>query len=225
MGEVITFNTTNNTNGIVPVSLLGNNANQMDNANATTQYSWNITTLTFTTENAITVQYKAAGQASFQSATVKLGAANLQAVLTALNSLNLGSFFTTTSGGNTYINNYNENFVFGQLDIYDSLIPQLNYTFQTTPYGGGTNLIDVNAVNQVTQANPTNTSGSVVCANGDAIDFNGTTPSAGVSTLSVYDVTDSLYLINPQVIAPTTLFSLNFPVQSGKVYQISISTV
>jgi hypothetical protein len=66
--ETITFNIVNNTNGIVPVSILGNPENAMDNANATTRYAWNVTSLTFGTLNSITLQYKGVSQTTFSVA-------------------------------------------------------------------------------------------------------------------------------------------------------------
>jgi hypothetical protein len=130
--ETITFNIANTTNGIVPVSILGNPQNPMDNANATTRYAWNVTSLTFGTLNSITLQYKGVSQTTFSVAQTTFITQSYQGICDALNTLNLGSFFVTTSGGNTFINNYNQNFVFGQLDIYNASLSEMSFNNLTT---------------------------------------------------------------------------------------------
>jgi hypothetical protein len=130
--ETITFNIVNNTNGVVPVSILGNPENLMDNANATTQYAWDVTSLTFGTLNSIILQYKGIFQSTFSVAQTTFITQSYQAICDALNTLNVGSFFITTSGGSTFINNYNQNFVFGQLDIFDSSFSEMNFNNLTT---------------------------------------------------------------------------------------------
>jgi hypothetical protein len=130
--ETLTFNIVNNTNGIVPVSILGNPENPMDNANATTQYGWDVTSLTFGSLNSIILQYKGVSQTTFSVAQTTFITQSYQAICDALNTLNLGSFFVTTSGGNTFINNYNQNLVFGQLDIYDASLSVMSFNNLTT---------------------------------------------------------------------------------------------
>jgi len=117
MKEVINFNITNTTNGLVPISILGNNADQMDTANATTSYSWNIGVFVPTTENQIFIEYKRTGASVFSNTTIALSEKSTQGILNALNTLDLGYFFATTSGGNTFINNYNQNIIFGSIGI------------------------------------------------------------------------------------------------------------
>lgn len=115
--ETLTFNIVNNTNGLVPVSILGNPQNVMDNSNATTKYNWDVTSLIWGTQNSIIIEYKGINQTLFSIAQTTFTTQSYQAICDALNTLNLGSFFVTTSGSNTYINNYNQNVVFGQLTI------------------------------------------------------------------------------------------------------------
>jgi hypothetical protein len=221
--DVISFNISNSTNGDIPVSILGNPANPMDNANATTRYNWDVTTLTFGTLDSISILFKGVFEVSFSTAQLSFSLQSYQGVCDALNTLNLGVFFVTTSGGSTFIDNYNENFVFGQLNIYDSATPQqINYSFDTTPETGGSNNIFKNAVSQVSVLNPVTTNGVINASNGDTILFNGTTPAT-----SSFDVIVSspslpypLYIIYG---ASTNLpFSYSFTTSNLYDYGISV---
>jgi hypothetical protein len=120
MREVINFSIANNTNATVPVSLFGNTADQMDTANATTQYSWNLTSLTITNETQYIIEYRWVNESTFTLFTGTFSGTNLQSIVDSLNTLNLGYFFITTSGGNSFLNNYNQNIVFRNLNIYSS---------------------------------------------------------------------------------------------------------
>ena len=118
VGDIITLTINNNTDGNMPlVSLVGNDQDRMDTANATTRYFWNITTFFFTTENTVIIQYKAVGDTSFSTASAPILGDTFTALINALNTLNLGQFFITTSGGQTILNNYNDNVVFGTLNV------------------------------------------------------------------------------------------------------------
>jgi hypothetical protein len=128
MRETVTFNIQNTTNGTIPVSIFGNNADLMDNANASTQYLYNLTGFTITNENTVQIDYQFVGTTGFTTASTSFSGTTLQDVVNALNTLNLGSFFITTSGGNTYLNNYNNNIIFNNLGIYSSDV-YLNYSF------------------------------------------------------------------------------------------------
>lgn len=224
MKETISFNITNTTNGTVPISILGNNADQEDNANATTQYSWNITGFTVTTENEILFQYKNVNDIAFTTVLLPLNTPSIQGVLDVLNSLNLGTFFTTTSGGNTFINNYNDNLAFGLLNIYDSTIPipQLNYDIFTVLAGGVTN-VDINSINQISYTNPISIVGSIPIVNGDVVDFYGITSSSLVTKIYVYNVTTSTYLYNVAIGTPLTPFTFTFTAVSGNIYLLQIT--
>jgi uncharacterized delta-60 repeat protein len=118
--EVISFNITNTTNGNIPLSLMGNNTDIMDNSNATTRYFWDLTGFSLTNEDTITIQYQFVGSSITQTASVTFTPTNLQSVADALNTLNIGAFFITTSGGSTYLNNYNRYVIFSTLDISSS---------------------------------------------------------------------------------------------------------
>jgi len=122
MGELINFNITNNTNSDIPiVSILGNNQDRMDNANATTSYVWDLTNFTFTNETQVLINYKwsnAPTLSAYQQSIATITTPTFIGLVNALNTLELGSFFISNVGGNTYLNNYNLNVVFGELTIY-----------------------------------------------------------------------------------------------------------
>jgi uncharacterized delta-60 repeat protein len=114
----ITLNINNNVSYPIDINVLGNPANLRDNANATTQYRYNVTGFTFTNETNVIIQYKAVGASTFSTFTQQLQSQNIQGVINALNLLGIGSFQTYTQAGQTYISTYNNNFVFGQINIY-----------------------------------------------------------------------------------------------------------
>lgn len=223
MKEILNFSIINSTNGTVPISILGNNADQMDTANATTKYSWNVTGFTITNENSISLQYSSNNDPILDTVILEFNGTDIQSVVDTLNTLNLGSFFITTSGINTYINNYNQNVYFGQLNIYNNSIPQLNYIWDTA-YSGGTNNISVNFVLLISDANPTTSSGNIPIIASDIIDFSGQTDSSGMTSVSVYDETTSTYLYQPSLGAAAT-FLYSFTALSGHLYTISVVDV
>ena len=220
--DVISFNISNSTNGDIPVSILGNPANPMDNANATTKYDWDVTTLTFGSLDSISILFKGVFEVSFSTAQLSFSLQTYQGVCDALNTLNLGVFFVTTSGGSTFINNYNENFVFGQLNIYNSATPQqINYSFDTTPDVGGSNNIFKNAVSQVSVLNPVTTNGVINASNGDTILYNGTTPATG--SFDIFVSSPSLPYNLYQIYAASTSLPFSYSFVTSNLYDYLIS--
>lgn len=223
MIETVTFNIQNTTNGTIPLSLFGNNADPMDNANATTRYFWNVSSLTITNEQSIYIQYKTVGQANFSTATTSFSGNTIQSVVDALNTLNIGSFFITTSGASTFINNYNLNLVFGTLSIYSSITTSLSYSITLLSAGGSGN-IKRNGVNQITLISPYTNSGTISIVNGDNISINGITTTSINNQILIQQtnnqtgITTTLYTLTP---APTTIFSQSFIVSNGFSYTIT----
>jgi hypothetical protein len=113
----------NTTSASIDVSLMGNYADLSDNANATIEYKYNVTTLSFTDEDTVSIQYKTNGAAFFSNYIVLLPSQSIAGVVQAINQLGIGSFFSFTSGGSTYISNYENNYTFGSLDIYNGSNP------------------------------------------------------------------------------------------------------
>jgi len=217
MVEIINLNITNNTNGFVPISILGNNADPMDNSNATTQYAWNLGTFAITNENRILIQYRGVNSATYTILNLTFGGTTIQDVCNALNTLNLGSFFVTTSGVNSIINNYNQNVVFGFLTIYNPSTTSLNYSWSMSGAGGKADILK-NLVSQVSDISPITTSGSVSVVGGDSIRFDQTASvTLGGTTFSVYNLTTSTYLYNA-TLPPSTGTSFTFSVVTNNSY-------
>jgi hypothetical protein len=213
--EILNFNIVNNTNGIVPISLFGNNADPMDTANATTQYSWDISGFTITNESLIIIQYKPNSSSTFQLATIGFSGTSIQNVLNALNTLNLGYFFITTSGANTYINNYNNNIAFSNLQILNVGTTSLTYSWNLVGSGGKAQIY-VNAVIQVNDTSPITSSGSVSVVGGDTIQFSESATS-NPTTFGILNLTTGIYIQNV-VLAPSTGSAPTFTITSGNSY-------
>ena len=220
--ESISVVFTNTTNGTVPISVMGNPANLADNCNATTQTQWNVTSLVFTNENFVSVQYGLIGS-TYLLFTAPLTTLTLQGVLDALNTLGIGQFFVTTSGGNTFINNYADGYEFGVLNIYSSVVPQFTYNIETSAAGGNTS-VDVNFVTQLTANNPTTVSGTITTASGDYVLVGGTAETnPGGTNVSLVNLTNSAVYLSGNV-ASATPFGTAITVQPGAQYVLTVTT-
>lgn len=215
----ITLNIQNNTNYPQQINIMGNPSNLLDNSNATTEYAWDVTTFTFTNENKISILYRPTNNPRFQCFTFILPNQSIQAVVDALNTLGIGNFTSYVSGGNTYISTYNDNFVFSQLNIFNSNTPQLYYSWNTSGVGGN-NEIKINLVSQVNDANPIVTDGFVGVVAGNIAAVNGTTDSL-TTNLLVQDIVSNTILAQ-QVIPPSTLFNGGFAILSGRIFLIQV---
>jgi hypothetical protein len=198
--DVININIQNTTNGIVPISILGNVGDQMDNSNATTQYSWNLGTFAITNENTIILQYKGVNDINFGIVTIDFIGTSINNVVDALNTLNLGSFFITTSGGNTIINNYNQNFVFSVLNILNpSSSSTLSYSFSFNAVGMFAEIFK-NAVSQILSNSPSFTSGNISVVSGNNILFNvSVSGNTKPTNYFVYNITTKTYIVNATI--------------------------
>lgn len=122
--ETLSFTITNNTNGNVPISIFGNEADNLDNANVDTRYYWDVTSYTY--ESSTIILVATSGGVTTTYTTTYTGT-TLEDVIIALNQLGLAYFFLTTSGGSTFINVYSFNYTFGNLTIGNTTL--LNSTF------------------------------------------------------------------------------------------------
>jgi hypothetical protein len=220
--EPLRFSVTNTTNAIVPVSFMGNNADPMDTANATTQYTWNVSSFVITTENTITLQYKPTNQVNFSIATTTFSGTTLQSVIDALNTLNLGYFFVTTSGATTLINNYNDDVTFSVLEIFD---PTQSATLTYSWSFSGSSIqaeIYVNAVLQVSNVSPAFASGNVSVNTSDTILFVVTVGGNTKATnYFVYNLTTQTYIVN-QTITNGVDVGYTFTIQANNSYLIGM---
>jgi hypothetical protein len=122
----------NNTNYPQQINVMGNPANLLDTANATTEYRWDLTGFTITFENTISVQYKRNTDPTFDTFTWDLDGTSLQGVVIALNNLGIGYFNLYDELGSTYIGTYNQNYAFGDLNIFNPSISTTTTTTTTT---------------------------------------------------------------------------------------------
>jgi hypothetical protein len=202
--EIISINLQNTTTAVIDVSIMGNPTDLADISNQTTEYRWNVTGLTFSGENRISVQYRATSIPDFSIFTAVLQEQSVNGVVSALNTLGIGSFFTFTSGGNTFISNYDNQYIFGVINIYVQGIPQFIYNVNLVGAGGNV-LVDVNFVNQLTLNSPVVQSGTITTASGDYIILTGTTTNSPTQVVTLQNVTTgSNYYLG--VIAPSSGF-------------------
>jgi uncharacterized delta-60 repeat protein len=117
----LSLNIQNNVNYPVQINVLGNPYNLLDTSNAKTEYRWDFTSFTFTNQNQIIIQYKQNSETSFTTYSGQLGSQTLQAIVDILNNLGIGFFNLYTELGNTYIGTYNDNYTFGQMNVFSSL--------------------------------------------------------------------------------------------------------
>ena len=113
-----TLQITNNTNATQQLDILGNPANLLDTANATTEYQWNVTGTNPT--NFVTLEYMPVGAAAFTVYTASMSS-GISGLVAALNGLGIGYFYSSTAGGNTYVSTYNDKYVFGNLTVIQSI--------------------------------------------------------------------------------------------------------
>ena len=127
----VSLNVQNNRDYPQQINVMGNPANLLDTANATREFRYDVTTFTFTNENSVTIQYKLNSASSFSTFTGILPSKTIQGVLTVLNSLQIGYFNTYTQLGSTYISTYNNNYTFGDINIFSTTSPSygINTTF------------------------------------------------------------------------------------------------
>jgi hypothetical protein len=159
-----------------------------------------VTGLTLGTENRVSVQYRANSINDFSIFVAPLQTLSVQGVVDALNTLGIGSFFSFTSGGNTFISNYDNDYVFGVLNIYNQGIPQFIYNVNLTGAGGDL-IIDVNAVNQLTLNSPVTQSGTITTASGDYYNLSGTAPSGNNSAVSLVDTSSGYVFYSQSIVA------------------------
>lgn len=195
--ETISVGITNNTNGEIPVSLFGNNSDPMDNSNANTQYQWDITGFSVTNETLILLEYNTTGLGNYSIVTTSFSGTSIQGIINALNNLNLGVFFTTTSGGNTYINSYNNTYSFGTLQIVNTnQTASLSYSMNLNLSNDQVDAY-INAVLISTFTDPNISSGTIPVVAGDTafIDFLTSVNPKGTRVF-VYNITTGTYLFD-----------------------------
>lgn len=143
----ISINLQNNTNSTIPMSIMGNPANLADISNQTTQYQWNLTSFNLAGEDYVSIQYRPVGTTSYSLFVAPLITPTVQGVANALNGLGIGSFFVVNSGGNTYLQNYDDSYEFNNLNVYvygGTLIDFYNTSYYAN---GNTSVLDLSGNN------------------------------------------------------------------------------
>jgi hypothetical protein len=218
--EYISINIKNNTNGKIPMSIMSNPSNLTDISNQTTEYSWDVTTLSITTENIVVIEYRPNALVDFDSYSTPLLTPSLQGVLDALNTLGIGSFFSTTSGGNTYIKNYDNDYVFGQLDVFDSTGTVVTWNVNCI---GTTGNNDVQCgFFFISQSNPYNASTTVpVSFSGQQVDITGVTSNQPSTKIKIKNLTTNTFILNTGL-GSGVAYTYSFNAIYGNAYLIDI---
>lgn len=128
----ITIIVKNNRNYPQTVNVMGNPFNLRDTSNAVTEYKWNLTGFVFTVEYYITLQYRHKNEATFSLYTSNLEGQTVASVVSSLNQLGIGYFYTFVDLGQTIISTTNDTYVFGDLSILPDAGPTTTTTSTTT---------------------------------------------------------------------------------------------
>jgi hypothetical protein len=145
--ESITINVLNNTNSTIPISVMGNPANLADISNQFTQYQWNLSSFSLAGEDYVSIQYRPVGTTNYSTFNAQLLEPTVQGVANALNGLGIGSYFVVVSGGNTYIQNYDDSYEFNNLNVF--VYGGVLFDFYDTTYyaNGDTSVFDLSSNN------------------------------------------------------------------------------
>lgn len=220
MKDYLSIAIENNTNGVIPMSILSNPSNLSDISNQTTEYSWNVTSLSITTENSVSIEYKLLGQQDFISYTSPLLSANLQGVLESLNTLGIGSFFSTTSGGNTFIKNYKNDYVFGELNIYDSNGTSVTWSVNCIGTTGN-NDVQCGLFLQ-SESNPfVGITLVPVSFDGQVVDITGTTSNQPTTKIKIKNTTTNTFIVDVGL-GSGVAYTYTFNAYYGNAYLITI---
>lgn len=211
----------NNTSATIPISILGNPSDLSDISNQTREFRWDITSLSFSTENSVSIDYRPNSLPDFTTYNTPLLFQSIQGVLDALNGLGIGSFFVFTSGGNTYISNYDNDYVFGDLNIYDDTASVVAWDVDCVG-SGGFNDITTGFFYQ-NEANPfTGISYPTISTNGQQVDITGVTSNTGITKVKVYNQTTNTFIINDGIVGTGIAYSHTFNAFFGNNYLITV---
>lgn len=125
MSKAITIAIKNNTTTVQAVQL-GITPNVFSGINATTQYRWDITTQNLNDLTTVDLTYVLNGITTTVSADIQ--SESVEGIISALNSLGVGRFWSTISGGSTFINTYNDFVTYTNLVINNAHNIQMGVT-------------------------------------------------------------------------------------------------
>ena len=187
------FQITNNTPATQQMYFLSNPSNTQDISNQLTQYSWDITSIvsTISVYDSVSIEAKSTNSPSYIVYTAPIISSTLNGIVTALNTLQIASFYYETTGGNTYIRTYNDQIEFGQLNIIDNAAASFAFFYSISlPYAfagdGGTQIASTGTFDTGVLVNPQNvstTNATSLVATGETVTVSGVTPSVGVTII------------------------------------------
>lgn len=210
----------NNTNATIPISIMGNPSNLADISNQTREFQWNLTGFSFSTENQVSIDYRPNALVDFTTYNAPLLALTIQGVLDALNGLGIGSFFTYTSGGNTYISNYNNDYVFGELNIWDNSGTQVTWSVDCIGTTGNNDV--TSGFFSQSEFNPfTGVTNVPISTNGQQVDIQGVTSNQPSTKVKIYNQTTNTFLVNAGL-GSGVPYLYSFNAVYGNTYLITI---
>jgi len=172
---------------------LSNPSNTQDISNQFTEYSWDITSIATNIGiyDSVSIESRTSPTLPFITYTASILSNSLSGIVTALNTLQIASFYYEVVGGNTYIRTYNDQLEFGQLNIIDTAASTFAFFYSISiPYAfsgdGGTQISSTGTFNTGLLANPQTvptTNATSLVATGETITVAGATPSVGVSII------------------------------------------
>jgi uncharacterized delta-60 repeat protein len=200
----LAFTFRNNVNYPVQIDVLGSPVNLRDTSNAKREFRWDVTSFTFTNEDSLIIQYKSNSATNFLTFITTITTQSYQGIADALNGLGIGFFQYYVESGQDYIGTYNDNYIFGQINVYQASV--INPFFF---YGTGLNL-GSNAVTLGTQNNGT------ILVGGYFTTYNGTSVNYLVRIFTDGTIDTSF---TSALTAPLLFASISLGVQSdGKIY-------
>ena len=187
------FQILNTTSATQQMFFLSNPSNTQDISNQFTEYSWDITSIATNIGiyDSVSIESRTSPTLPFITYTASILSNSLSGIVTALNTLQIASFYYEVVGGNTYIRTYNDQLEFGQLNIIDTAASTFAFFYSISiPYAfagdGGTQISSSGTFNTGILANPqtvATTNATSLVATGETITVAGVTPSVGTSII------------------------------------------
>jgi len=187
------FQILNTTSATQQMFFLSNPSNTQDISNQFTEYSWDITSIATNIGiyDSVSIESRTSPTLPFITYTASILSNSLSGIVTALNTLQIASFYYEVVGGNTYIRTYNDQLEFGQLNIIDTAASTFSFFYSISiPYAfagdGGTQISSSGTFNTGILANPqtvATTNATSLVATGETITVAGVTPSVGTSII------------------------------------------
>jgi hypothetical protein len=187
------FQILNTTSATQQMFFLSNPSNTQDISNQFTEYSWDITSIAnnIGIYDLVSFESRTNPTLPFITYSASILSNSLSGIVTALNSLQIASFYYEVIGGNTYIRTYNDSLEFGQLNIIDTASSSFSFFYSISiPYAfagdGGTQITSSGTFDTGVLANPQTvptTNATSLVATGETITVAGVTPSVGTSII------------------------------------------